>query len=390
MASCAHWWRAPPQYAGVASEALRALMARLPRLPTTLVGSMVQPEWLIDRQGLSHRAPPRVRAQELWRVAPQWLCCAQDDATQLAIHLQQRLGLDVVGDGEIRRESYSCTFANELVGIDRAHPGSVLDRRNKPSAVPRVVAPVQWQKPVFTHDVAWLRRCYAGPVKMTLPGPFTLSQLSQDEHYGDSRALGLAFAKAVNAEIAFLHAAGVDIVQLDEPYLEARPEAAREFGVELINRALQGIAGVTALHLCFGYGPIDRNVAKPNRYRFLAELEDTVVDIVSVEAAQPRLDLAELRVLPTKTVMLGVLDLGTTRVETVEEICARIAAALDHVAPERLILAPDCGLKYLPPASAEGKLAAMVAAAQRMRLRLDAKSLPLDNARNLGYRFNDH
>lgn len=217
---------------------------------------------------------------------------------------------------------------------------------------------------------------------MTLPGPFTLSQLSQDEYYGDPRELGLAYAKAVNAEIAFLHASGVDIVQRDEPYLEARPEAARDFGIEVINRSLQGIAGVTALHLCFGYGPIDRDVAKPNRYRFLAELEDTMIDIVSVEAAQPRLDLAELRDLPTKTLMLGVLDLGTTRVETVEEICARIASALDHVAPGRLILAPDCGLKYLPRASAERKLAAMVAAAQRMRLRLDAKSSRLDNAKN--------
>jgi len=345
-------------------------MAGLPLLPTALVGSVPQPEWLIDRHALSHRAPPRTRAWEIWRVESSCRCAAWDDATVVAIREQQRAGIDIVGDGEMRRESYSCTFANSLAGIDTARPGTTLDRRGKPSVVPRVVGPIRHDHPVLLHDLRVLRQRHDGVVKITLPGPFTLSQLSADEHYGSPRALASAFADAVRKEIGLLHAAGADVVQIDEPYLEARPEAAVEYGIEAVDRALDGVTGVTALHLCFGYGPIDRDFCKPDRYRFLGELAATSVDIVSVETAQPRIDLAVLRELAPKTLMVGVLDLGTTEIESVRTVLERIEAALHHVEPDRMIVAPDCGLKYLPRSVAAGKLSAMVVAAAQVRAAL--------------------
>lgn len=343
------------------------MLSQLPRLPTTLVGSYVQPDWLVDRDNLSHRAPPRLRADDIWRVPAPYRAEALDDATALAIREQERAGLDIIGDGEIRRESYSCTFVTALAGIDPVQPGSVLDRRGKPSPVPRVVGPVRWQAPILAHDIALLRRGTSRPIKMTLPGPFTLAQLAQDEHYRDPGALAMAFAAAVNAEIRFLHAAGAEVVQIDEPYLEARPAAARDYGLAAIDRTLRGVSGATALHICFGYGPIDRGFAKPGYYAFLPELEHCSVDIVSLEAAQPRIDPAVLRRLPSKVIMLGVLDLGTHDVETPTEIESRIQAALAHVEAGRLIVAPDCGMKYLRRAAATAKVAAMVAAARKIR-----------------------
>lgn len=342
-------------------------MSRLPLLPTAIVGSVPQPEWLIDRHMLAQRAPPRIRIAEIWRVDPRCRCDAWDDATVVAIREQQRTGIDIVGDGEMRRESYSCTFANSLAGIDEARPGTTLDRRGKSSVVPRVVGPIRHEEPVLIQDLQVLRQRHAGVVKITLPGPFTLAQLAADEHYGSPRELALAFADAVRKEIGFLHEAGADVVQIDEPYLEARPEAAFQYGIEAVDRALRGVAGVTALHLCFGYGPIDRGFRKPDRYRFLGELAGTAVDIVSVETAQPRIDLAVLRELASKTLMVGVLDLGSTEIESIQTVRERINAALQHVAPERMIVAPDCGLKYLPRPVAAGKLAAMVAAAAQVR-----------------------
>lgn len=342
-------------------------LAQLPLLPTALVGSLPQPGWLVDRDNLGHRAPPRVRARELWRVPPEHLAEAQDDATLLAIRAQEQAGIDIVGDGEMRRESYSNVFATALEGIDAARPGSVLNRRNQPEAVPRVVGPIRWREPVMAHDIAFLRASTTRPVKITLPGPFTLAQLALDEHYRDPAALALAFAAAVNDEIRFLHAAGADIVQLDEPYLEARPDAARAWGVEAINRAVAGVRGTTALHICFGYGPIDRGYTKPGAYAFLGGLDCCAVDIVSIEAAQPRLDVAVLRQLGSRRVMLGVLDLGTLAVESPDEICGRIRQALAVVGPQRLLIAPDCGMKYLTRAAAAGKMAAMVTAVRRLR-----------------------
>ncbi len=345
----------------------RDVLAQLPLLPTALVGSLPQPGWLVDRDNLGHRAPPRVRAREIWRVPPEHLAEAQDDATLLAIRAQEQAGLDIVGDGEMRRESYSNLFATSLEGIDAEQPGVILNRRNQPSAVPRVVGPIRWREPVLAQDIAFLRASTTRPVKITLPGPFTLAQLALDEHYRDPAAVALAFAAAVNDEIRSLHAAGADIVQLDEPYLEARPDAARAFGVEAINRAVADVTGATALHICFGYGPIDKGYAKPGAYAFLGELERCTVDIVSLEAAQPRLDVAVLRQLPSKRIMLGVLDLGTLAVETPEQVRSRIDRALAIVEPQRLIIAPDCGMKYLTRPAAAGKMAAMVAAVRTLR-----------------------
>jgi 5-methyltetrahydropteroyltriglutamate--homocysteine methyltransferase len=333
-------------------------------LPVTIVGSYPQPDWLIDREQLA-KMVPRVREQSLWRVPEPWLEQAQDDATVLAIRDQERAGLDIVSDGEMRRESYFNRFATALEGIDLEHPGKALNRRGKEQLVPRVSGPIRRTRPVQVRDVAFLRANTERTVKITVPGPFTMTVLAQDDHYGDERTLGLAFAAAVNAEIRELFAAGADVVQMDEPYLQANPDKARAYGVELIARALQGVPGPTCVHLCFGYAALVKD--KPSGYSFLPELAQAPCDQVSIEAAQPNLDCRVLRELPGKSILLGVLDLSDPDVETPQVVAARIRRALEHVPPERVIVAPDCGMKYLPRAVAFGKLQAMVAGAEIVR-----------------------
>jgi 5-methyltetrahydropteroyltriglutamate--homocysteine methyltransferase len=337
----------------------------LPLFPTTLVGSYPQPEWLIDRARLAGRFPPRVRARELWRPAPEHLAEAQEDATLLAVRAQERAGLDIVTDGEERRESYSNHFATALEGVDVDHPGEALDRSGHPNPVPRVVGPVRRPHPVQVDDVRFLRAATDRTIKVTVPGPFTMSQQAQDEHYGSPRDLALAYAEAVNAEVLDLFAAGADIVQVDEPYMQARPDAAREYGLQALNRALDGVQGTTAVHICFGYAAIIHE--RPSGYSFLPELADCPVSQVSVETAQSGLDTSVLAALSDKTVMVGVVDLSDPHVEDVETVVGRVRRALPHVDAERLVLAPDCGMKYLPRACADGKMRAMAEAAQVLR-----------------------
>jgi 5-methyltetrahydropteroyltriglutamate--homocysteine methyltransferase len=340
----------------------------LPLLPTTLVGSYAQPDWLIDRNKLAGRFPPRVRAKELWRVAPEWLEQAQDDATLLAIREQERAGLDIITDGEMRRESYSNRFATALDGVDIDNPGTALDRSGHPNPVPRVVAPVRRRHPVQVRDVEFLRANTDRPIKITVPGPFTMSQQAQDDYYKDEVALGLDYAAAVNEEIKDLFAAGADIVQVDEPYMQARAEKARKHGVQLLDRALAGVTGTTAVHICFGYAAVIHN--RPPAYSFLPEFEASNVRQISIETAQAKLDCAILEKLPSKTILLGVLDLSDMTVETPEAVAARIRRALPHVPAERIVVAPDCGLKYLPRDVAYGKMQAMVAGAAMVRREL--------------------
>ncbi|HEY0934366.1 MAG TPA: uroporphyrinogen decarboxylase family protein [Trebonia sp.] len=338
-------------------------------LPTSLVGSYPQPDWLIDRGRLAGFVP-RVRARELWRVPPEFLGQAQDDATRLAIRAQEDAGLDIVTDGEIRRESYSNRFATALDGVDVDNPGTVPGRSGQPSPVPRVTGPVRRRHPVEVADLKFLRDHTSRTVKITLPGPFTLAQQAQDEHYGSREALALGYAEAVNAEIRDLFAAGADIVQLDEPWLQARPDEAAKYGVRVINRALDGVAalGTTALHLCFGYAAIVHE--RPAGYSFLPELAACDVDQISIETAQSSLDCSVLSALRGKTIILGVLDLSGPAVETAEVVAARVRRALPYVPASKLVLAPDCGLKYLPRESADGKMAAMAAAAAQLRSEL--------------------
>ena len=340
--------------------------------PTTLVGSYPQPEWLIDRKKLAGRFPPRVRARELWRVAPDWLEQAQDDATILAIRDQERAGLDIITDGEMRRESYSNRFATALDGVDIDNPGTALDRSGHPNPVPRVVGPVKRRYPVQVRDVKFLRANTDRPIKITVPGPFTMSQQAQDDYYKDEMALAMDYAAAVNVEIEDLFAAGADIVQVDEPYMQARPEKAKRFGVQVLDRALAGINGTTAMHICFGYAAVIHQ--RPSGYSFLPELEASKVEQISIETAQASLDCAVLEKLPSKTILLGALDLSDMRVETPETVAARIRRALPHVPPERIVVAPDCGLKYLPREVAYGKMRAMVAGAAIVRRELAAAS----------------
>ncbi len=338
-------------------------------IPTTVVGSYPQPDWLVDREQLRSRLPPRVRAREIWRVPEPFLEQAQDDATLLAIRDMERAGVDIISDGEMRRESYSNRFATALDGFDVDHPGSALDRTGHSNPVPRVVGPVRRARPVEVRDLEFLRRNTDRRIKITVPGPFTVTQQAQNDYYPDERTLALAVAAAINEEIKDLFAAGADIVQIDEPYLQARPEAARAYGVEVINRALDGVAGTTALHMCFRYAAIVHD--RPGQYAFLPELSACTVRQISIEAAQPNLDLSALRALPDKTIILGVLNLGDERVETPQVVADRIRAALQYVAPERLIVAPDCGMKYLPRDVAFAKLQSMVEGARIVRGELE-------------------
>ena len=337
----------------------------LPLLPTSLVGSYAQPDWLIDRDKLAGRFPPRVRARELWRVAPEWLEQAQDDATLLAIRDQERAGLDIITDGEMRRESYSNRFATALEGVDIDNPGTALDRSGHPNPVPRVVGKVRRKHPVEVADVKFLRANTDRMIKMTVPGPFTMSQQAQNDFYADEKEMALDYAAAVNAEIRDLFAAGADVVQIDEPYMQARPEKARKYGLEALDRAVDGVTGITAVHICFGYAAIIH--ARPPGYSFLGELEGSAVEQVSIETAQSSLDCSVLEKLPSKTIILGVLDLSDMTVETSEVVAARIRRALAHVPAERIVVAPDCGLKYLPREVAFGKMRAMVEGARIVR-----------------------
>jgi 5-methyltetrahydropteroyltriglutamate--homocysteine methyltransferase len=334
----------------------------LANLVTTVVGSYPQPDWLIDRARLGERLPPRIRARELWRVAEPLLEDAQDDATRLAVQEMERAGVDIVTDGEMRRESYSNRFATALDGVDLDEPGVALDRTGHENPVPRVVGPIRRTRPVEVRDVEFLRSITGKRIKITVPGPFTMTQQAQNDHYADDRSLALAYADAVNEELRDLKGAGADVVQIDEPYLQARPEAAREYAVEAIGRALAGIGGDTVLHTCFGYAAIVHD--RPSGYPFLAELNDCAATHISLEAAQPNLDPHVLRALPDKTIVLGVLDLGSAESETPEQVSERIRRALEVVPPERLVVAPDCGMKYLPRELAFRKLEAMVAGAR--------------------------
>ena len=341
-------------------------MNLLPLFPTTLVGSYPQPEWLIDRDQLANTPPARIRARELWRVPGPWLAQAQDDATILAIKAQEDAGLDIITDGEIRRESYSNRFATALEGIDLVNPGTVLGRSGRPNLVPRVVGPIRRKHSVETDDVRFLRKHTTRPIKMTVPGPFTMTQQALNEHYPDEEALALAFAFAVNEEIRDLFAAGADIVQIDEPYMQAQPDKARQYGLKALNRALEGVQGPTAVHICFGYAAVVHD--RPSAYSFLSELAACSCQQVSVETAQAHLDCSVLAKLDGKQIMVGCLDLGDMTVEAPETVVARVERALRYVPAENVILAPDCGMKYLPRDVALGKLRAMTEAARRLRV----------------------
>ena len=334
-------------------------------LATTVVGSYPQPDWLIDRERLGARLPPRVRARELWRVPEPFLEEAQNDATRVAVHDMEQAGVDVLTDGEMRRESYSNRFATALDGVDLDNPGVALDRTGHENPVPRVVGPIRRLHPVEVGDVEFLRAITDRRIKITVPGPFTMTQQAQNDHYADERSLALAYADAVNAELRDLKGAGADVVQIDEPYLQARPEPAREYAVEAINRALEGIEGETILHTCFGYAHIVKK--RLTGYPFLRELDDCAATHVSLEAAQPNLDPNVLGEISGKVIVLGVLDLGASEVETPEIVADRIRRALTVVGPERLVIAPDCGMKYLPRERAFRKLEAMVAGARIVR-----------------------
>src|SRR6201986_740750 len=335
--------------------------------PTSLVGSYPQPDWLIDRARLRDRFPPRVRAKELWRVAPEVLAQAQDDATELAIRAQERGGLDIITDGEIRRESYSNRFATALDGVDIDNPGTALDRSGHPNPVPRVVGPIRRRHAVEVEDLKFLRDHTSRTIKITVPGPFTMAQQAQDDYYGSREALAFGYAEAVNEEIRDLFAAGANIVQLDEPYLQARPAEAGQYGVKVINRALDGVTGLgtTALHLCFGYAAIIHE--RPAGYSFLPELAACDVEQISIETAQSSLDCSVLSALDGKTIILGVIDLSDPAVETPEVVVERVRRALPYVPASRVVLAPDCGMKYITREAANGKMAALAAAAAALR-----------------------
>jgi 5-methyltetrahydropteroyltriglutamate--homocysteine methyltransferase len=333
--------------------------------PTTIVGSYPQPEWLIDRAKLAGRFPPRVRARELWRLQEPWLSQAQDDATLLAIRAQEDAGLDIVSDGEIRRESYSNRFATALEGVDLDNPGTALDRSGHPNPVPRIVGRIRRMRAVEVEDLKFLKAHTSRMTKITVPGPFTMLQQAQNDFYASEEQAAMDYAEAVNAEIKDLFAAGADVVQIDEPYMQARPEKARQYGLKALNRALEGVQGTTCVHICFGYAAVIH--ARPSGYSFLPELAGCRCRQVSIETAQSHLDTSVLREFGDKQVLVGCLDLNDMQVETPGIVAARIRRALEHVRPEQVVLAPDCGMKYLPRDVAQGKLTSMVSAARQLR-----------------------
>jgi 5-methyltetrahydropteroyltriglutamate--homocysteine methyltransferase len=338
--------------------------------PTTLVGSYPQPEWLIDRKKLAGRFPPRVRAKELWRIPEEFLAEAQADATLLAIKAQEDAGLDIITDGEIRRESYSNRFATALEGVDMDNHGTALDRSGHPNPVPRVVGKIRRRHAVEVEDVKFLRAHTKKQIKITVPGPFTMSQQAQNDFYKAEDEMAMDYAAAVNEEIKDLFAAGADVVQVDEPYLQARPEKARQYGLKALNRALAGVTGTTAVHLCFGYAAIIHE--RPSGYSFLSELAGCSCGQISIETAQSNLDCSVLASLPGKQILLGVIDLSVMEIESGETVAARIRRALPFVAPENIVVATDCGMKYLPREVADGKMRAMVDGARIVRQELGA------------------
>jgi 5-methyltetrahydropteroyltriglutamate--homocysteine methyltransferase len=338
-------------------------------LSSTVVGSYPQPEWLIDREALGSHSVPRVRVTDAWRVPDPYLREAQDDATVVAIRDMERAGIDTITDGEIRRESYSNRFATALDGVDADNPATIRTAGGEARTVPRIVAPVRWRGPVEVDDIVFLRAHTDRKTKITLPGPFTMAQQASNEAYDDPDELVMDFAAAVNQEALALQDAGADVIQLDEPWLRNDPDGARRIAVPAIDRALDGLSVATVVHLCFGYAALV-GAKNRNRYDFLGELSDSVAQQISIEAAQPRLDLGQLSELSPKVVVLGVLDLGDDRVETPEQVADRIRAALAHVPAERIVPAPDCGMKYLPRARAFAKLKALSDGAALVRSEL--------------------
>ena len=340
----------------------------MPLFPTTLVGSYPQPDWLIDRAKLAGRFPPRVRAKELWRIPEPWLTEAQNDATVLAIRAQEDAGLDIVTDGEIRRESYSNRFATALDGVDLDNPGTALDRSGHPNPVPRIVGKIRRRHAVEVDDLTFLKAHTTRKTKITVPGPFTMSQQAQNDFYKSDEEAAMDYAEAVNAEIKDLFAAGADVVQIDEPYMQARPEKARQYGLQALNRALDGVTGTTCVHICFGYAAIIHQ--RPSGYSFLPELAQCTCKQVSIETAQSNLDCGVLRDLPGKQILLGTIDLSDMNVEQPETVAERIRRALAFTAPENIVVSTDCGMKYLPRDVAFGKLRALVRGAEIMRREL--------------------
>jgi len=342
-------------------------MTITPLFPTSLVGSYAQPDWLIDKSKLKSQFPPRTRALELWRIAPELLAEAQADAVRLAVADQIEAGLDIITDGEACRESYSNHFATALEGIDTLNHGQALDRSGEPVPVPRIVGPIKRKHAVSVEEVKRLRALTDKPIKFTVPGPFTMSQQAQDDFYGDRAKAAMAYADAVREEVLDLFAAGADVVQLDEPYMQARPEAANEYGIAALNRALEGVQGTTCVHICFGYAALIH--ARPEGYSFLPQLHQACCSQISIETAQSSLDCSVLQHIPDQTILLGVIDLSTEEVESAETIVARVERALPFIDKERIVLAPDCGMKYLSRESSFGKMRAMAEAAKILRAR---------------------
>ena len=342
-------------------------MAPLPLFPTSLVGSYPQPDWLIDKQKLKGRFPPRTRAAELWRVPAEHLEEALQDAIRLAVDDQITAGLDIITDGEACRESYSNHFATALDGIDIDNPGEALDRSGEPVPVPRITGPIKRRHPISVEEVKRLKTLTDRPIKFTVPGPFTMAQQAQNDYYPSLRDAALAYAEAVREEVEDLFSAGADIIQLDEPYMQARPEAAEEYGIDALNKALRDASGTTCVHICFGYAALIH--ARPEGYSFLPQLHQACCQQISIETAQSGLDCSVLSSLPDQTILLGVIDLSSSEVESVDTIVNRVERALPYIDKERLVLAPDCGMKYLPREASLKKLSNMVEAAKLLRSR---------------------
>ena len=336
---------------------------------TTIAGSLPKPGWLAT--------PGQLWAP--WLLEGDALADGKRDAVRLALRDQERAGIDIVTDGEQTRRHFVTTFLEGLDGVDFAHKKSVRIRNRYDADVPVVVGPVARRHPVFVDDARFLRAATGRKVKVTLPGPMTMVDTLYDAHYKSREKLAWAFAEILNDEARAIEGAGVDVIQFDEPAFNVYFDEVRDWGVKTLDRAAQGLACVTAVHICYGYGikaNIDWKKTLGSEWRQYEEtfplLARSAIRQVSLECANSRVPIELIGLLEGKDVLVGAIDVATDRVETPEDVAKTIRAALKYVPADRLQPCTNCGMVPLAREVARGKLRALGAGASLVRTELTA------------------
>jgi 5-methyltetrahydropteroyltriglutamate--homocysteine methyltransferase len=341
-------------------------------LPTTIAGSLPKPAWLATPEVLW--AP--------WRLAGEQLAEGKRDAVLLALRDQEAAGIDIVGDGEQSRQHFVHGFLAGIEGVDMTRRRRIPIRAGRYEAdCPTVTGPIRRPAPVHAEEARFARAHTAHRLKFTLPGPMTIVDTVADEHDGDRVRLAMAFARVLNEEARELAALGVDVVQIDEPAFNVYMDEVRDWGIAALERAVDGVACTTAVHVCYGYG-IEANIAwkrslgdEWRQYELtFPHLARSRIDQVSLECANSRVPMSLLSLLDGKDVLAGCIDVASTHVETPEEVAGVIREALRHVAPERLQPCTNCGMAPLPREVARAKLRALAAGAALVREELGVRA----------------